>query len=166
MKKSNVLFILLIPVLILIYFFIDNSVTEGELKFGTYRSRNLIVRGTSSTFHETNPEGKQTGMEYVIDENQIMIRHVDTDKFSILPKSMNGEYAYSNIRYVEKHASDIPEHRFTFLSYFFEDLDSGIIVIIFDEDNNMLQYEFLLLNGDIYIIDRYKLLIDKIFIEE
>lgn len=163
-KNNEKKFILLLIVLLLI-FLITNSYHKRDFEFGTYESKKLVSKGLSSTFNIESPLEKNTGMEYIIDKSKFVIKYAYADKYSILPHSTK-EYIFNNITYEKIKIMENPNYKISFLVSIFKDVESGVLYKIFDENHNKIDFEILLLNGELYIIDRVLFNVDMITLSD
>ena len=155
MKKLLVLLFIVLIFMLLIY----NITQKKDFEFGTYDSKELVRIGLSSTFNPINPVGKPTGMEYIIGKSKFVIRYVNEDKYSTLPRGKK-EFIFNNVKYEE--VTRIPDYKITIWESIVEELESVELHKILDENNNKIDYEIVILNGELYIMERNLFNIDMI----
>lgn len=155
MKKQ----LILLFIVLILMLSVNNSIHKKNFEFGNYESKKLIRVGISSTFNPINPVGKQSGMEYIIDKNKFVIRYVDEDKYSTLPRGKR-EFIFNNVTYEE--VTRIPDYKITIWERIVENLQSVELHKVLDETHNKIDYEIVILNGEMYIMQRNLLSIDMI----
>lgn len=159
MKKLLVLFVLLLTLTLLL----NDNTQKRDFEYGTYESNELIRAGLSSTLVPTISVGKPSGMEYIIDKNKYIIRNVVEDKYSTL-KGGTRELIYNNVTYEE--VTLIPDYKISIWEKVVEDLESVKLYKVLDENNNKIDFEIVILNGNLYIMDRNSFSIDMIKMSE
>jgi len=126
-----------------------NKETDG-LKFGVYRSIELIHPGHSSVFNPGNVVGKPTGMEYRILEDMIALNYVNEDKFTLLGLNSNS-MKIEDVTYLKRLFDDMPEHRLDYLTTVLEGVEKATFYRIVDKTNNGIGFRIIVLNGETYI---------------